>query len=273
MERALGIDPGAAGLGGSTSFQPVNVNELLARAYGNGNQTSAYGAVGQDKMVWMGPGYAQPGTPGKRGSQGTPANPGNMSIADAQKLVWRFTPEERALWEEYNLVDNGYIPGDAAAEGLWQNVLEGLAAQQAAMGEEGRMDPWEYMQMKIQRRRETEAAKGGGGGGSSTRSIVNLTNKQDATVLVDQALSESLGRRATSKEVNKFLSVLNKVERSNPTVVSASGQSGGSNPQLVAQEFAQSREGAAEFTASSSYMDWMMESLTKDPLMGIKSGL
>jgi hypothetical protein len=263
--------PGVSGLGGGA--QPFNMNEFLAGAYGGGNQTSAYGAMpGQDRMVYMGPGFARPATPNRKGARGTPADPGMRSIADAQKEYWNWKPgtPERQLWDEYTEADFGYIPGDNAAEGLWANVLEGLAARQAATGE--KIDPFQYMQSIIDYRKGMGSDKKGGGG-STTRRVVNLTNPQDAAVLVDNALGQYLGRQATSAEVDKFLSVLNKIERKNPIVSTASGQSGGVNQELAAKEFAQSREGAAEFTATTEYMDWLMQSLSKDPLGGMKSGL
>ena len=82
-----------------------------------------------------------------------------------------------------------------------------------------------------------------------------------------------LGRAATDKEVKQFLRTLNREERQNPVVSTSGGSSGGTNPQLVAQEFARSRPDAAEYLANTQYTDWLQELLSQEPMGGIESGL
>ena len=100
-----------------------------------------------------------------------------------------------------------------------------------------------------------------------------MTNPSDAKVLADSALSNYLGRAANEEETSMFLSTLNKAERQNPIITTQSSRSGGVNREQVAKEFAQSQEGAAEYLASTQYMDWFMEKLASDPTEGIESGL
>lgn len=99
----------------------------------------------------------------------------------------------------------------------------------------------------------------GGGGGGGTSSTVRLTNKQDAMVILNQAMASYLGRQARADELEKFLSLLNEQEMSNPTVATVEGdtvvQSGGFNPQAFAEEFAQGKEGSAEFQAATAFLD------------------
>ncbi len=121
---------------------------------------------------------------------------------------------------------------------------------------------------------------GGAGGGPSTTVQLNLTNQSDAAMLVDQALTQYLGREATAQEKEKFWGVLNGAEQRNPNVSQNSGgqnqsivNSGGVNPQQAAKEFAQSRKGAAEYMANTQYADWLFEKIAADPTEGIASGL
>jgi hypothetical protein len=121
---------------------------------------------------------------------------------------------------------------------------------------------------------------GGAGGGPSTTVQLNLTNQSDAAVLVDQALTQYLGREATAKEKEKFWGVLNGAQQQNPNVSQNSGgqnasivNSGGVNPQQAAKEFAMSRKGAAEYMANTQYADWLFEKIAADPTEGIASGL
>lgn len=122
--------------------------------------------------------------------------------------------------------------------------------------------------------------QGGGGGGPTRTEVINLTNPSDARVLVDNALTQYLGRRATQEESDTFFKTLNKLERQSPQITTESGkqtrkavQQGGLNRELVAREFAESREDAAEFMVQSQYMNWFEDLLTRDPTGRLTSGL
>lgn len=114
---------------------------------------------------------------------------------------------------------------------------------------------------------------GGTGGASGYSSVVNLTNPDDAQVLVNNSLNQYLGRDATDEERDAFLETLNRVERKNPIVSTPTSRSGGTNQQQVAKEFALSQDTAAEDTANTTYMNWMAEALMKNPNEGVVSGL
>ncbi len=126
---------------------------------------------------------------------------------------------------------------------------------------------------------------GGGGGGYSgpvTNTQVALASESDAEALVDQALNTYLGRQATDGERVNFWKQLNKAQAANPTVTtttpggpgqSSTVQTGGVNEQQAAQEFAMSRDNAAEFAVETQYMDWLVEKMSTDPTEGIASGL
>lgn len=123
--------------------------------------------------------------------------------------------------------------------------------------------------------------RGGGGGGSSmsvvTSTSTSLTDPGSARKLVDDALSNYLGRKATSKEQANFLKALNIQEQQNPTITrqvsktaGAGGVSnttqqvtsqGGFNPSTFAEEWAASQEGAGEYQAATTLLDAFIGSL------------
>jgi len=110
-----------------------------------------------------------------------------------------------------------------------------------------------------------QAASATGVGGPSRSQQVRLTDPQGARALINNALSQYLGREATAKEQQEFLSALNRQEARNPTVSVSSGGStvttGGFNPSTFAQEYAQGMGGSAEFQAATTYLDAFINAL------------
>jgi len=110
---------------------------------------------------------------------------------------------------------------------------------------------------------------GGGGGGSSTTIQYRLTDPDSAKQLVNAAMSNLLGRRATDDEFKEFLTSLNKEEKANPIVTTSSGDTvsttGGTSPTQITEDYVTSREDYAEYTAATSLMDAFMAALD-DPV-------
>lgn len=106
---------------------------------------------------------------------------------------------------------------------------------------------------------------GGGGGGSVT---IRLTNATDARVILNQAMTQWMGREAKPEEIAKFVKMLNSQERANPIEVSSDGtttvQKGGFNPATFAQDFVQAKNGSAEYTAVTSILDALIGALDGD---------
>jgi hypothetical protein len=271
--------PGNPSTAGAQGYSPVNGQELYAFAYGNGNAQSNFAqAPGTDGLVYMGPAYETPDKvyPGKFGSPGrtVKGNNGYVPVDYAAREIHSFGPAEREIWEAFSMHTNGYVPGLFSAEGNYRNVLLGIAQYQASTGK--KMGPFEYMvnvMNTTQPYSSKPGSRGGGGGGASSRTIVDLTNPMDAEVLVDNALTQYLGRQANRDELENFIATLNKVERRNPVTVTQSGRSGGVNQQIVAEEFAQAQPLAAETAAATQYMGWLVEALREDESGGIQSGL
>ena len=102
----------------------------------------------------------------------------------------------------------------------------------------------------------------GGGGGSAT---IRLTSPTDARVILNQAMTQYLGRQASAEEIDKFVKALNAQERANPVTTLFDGdtavQAGGLNPSTFAEDFARSMDGAAEFGAVTSLLDALIGEL------------
>lgn len=98
---------------------------------------------------------------------------------------------------------------------------------------------------------------GGGGGGGS----VSLTNPTSARGLLMQTMQSVLGRNPTSKEYTQFMDALKQAEMDNPMTVSVEGdtvvQSGGTDPGMIALDFAEST-GDAKAVKTSRYTDMLL---------------
>jgi hypothetical protein len=82
------------------------------------------------------------------------------------------------------------------------------------------------------RSRGGSSGGGGGGGGTggtstSSQTQINLTDPYTARNLINQTLSQSLGRLATSAEMKQFTAALNAAERANPQTSFTSGSQDG----------------------------------------------
>lgn len=178
-------------------------------------------------------------------------------------------PEDKERFRNaYRGATGSNIRSEATFMSNWRTSVIGAANFTAQTGRQ--ITPWEYMELLAG---GMSGARGGGGGGGGVSRVVDLTNPSDAQVLVDNALNSYLGRRATEEELGTFLSTLNKAERANPVVTTPSQRTGGVNRELVAREFAESRDEAAEFMVESQYMNWFEQLLNRDVTEGIESGL
>ena len=103
---------------------------------------------------------------------------------------------------------------------------------------------------------------GGGGGGSAT---IRLTSATDARVILNQAMTQYLGRQATADEINRFVKALNTQERAAPVTTLVDGdlmvQEGGFNPSTFAEDFARSMSGSSEYRAVTSLLDALIGEL------------
>jgi len=109
---------------------------------------------------------------------------------------------------------------------------------------------------------------GGGGGAAPITDSINLTDPGSAKLMLDQALSNYLGRKASKDEIAKFTGALTQKEMENPNHVAVAGstqvQSGGFNPQAFADSWASQQKGVPEFQAATGLLDTFIGSL-KNP--------
>ena len=145
---------------------------------------------------------------------------------------------------------------------------------------------WDYYRqsggygMDVQNRAAAGGAGGGGGGPVTSTSItksVDLSNPTSARGLVDSALRQYLGRRASSEEYAAFRQALNAAERKSPNVtkaVSTTSRTGGGSATSAqtmsrggidrgrfAEEWALKQEGSAEYAAATTVFDTFMKML------------
>lgn len=110
---------------------------------------------------------------------------------------------------------------------------------------------------------------GGGGGGGAPTAVVNLTDPGTAKQLINQSLQNYLGRRATNRELRKFVDALNEAEMGAPRTQGVSGgvavTAGGFNPATFAEDYAMGMEGSGEFQAVTNYLNAFIGSL-ENPL-------
>lgn len=103
---------------------------------------------------------------------------------------------------------------------------------------------------------------GGGGGGSAT---IRLTNATDARIILNQAMTQYLGRQSTAAEIDKFVKALNTQERAAPVTTLVDGdlvvQEGGFNPSTFAEDFARSMSGSTEYQAVTGLLNALIGEL------------
>lgn len=273
----------------STSMQVIQNAAAVGRA---GALTGR--AVAASGLVYMGADYMDPQTfadPGKAATprqlsaarRSTGATVSQWTVDRATAYAQAMSPQEKAMLFDYTTSLSGHTKHNEYTRlSAWNDAI--TKAQQQTYYTGRPVSPWDIMNAGINEYIALGGGSQGGGGGAgggptSTLSTV-LTNEMDAEVLVNNALNQYLGREATGDEIQEFYKQLNKVERQNPTLTTNTGgpnsqteQSGGMNRELVARDYALSRDDAAEYMANTQYTDWLMEAIMADPTKGIASGL
>lgn len=179
----------------------------------------------------------------------------NIMNVKAGSRPWN--PEElRKLWSEGVLASN-YIVRQTG-----QRVSPVEALRRYYLGDE---------EVPGMGQRRTSGGGGGGGGGySGPITQTRLTDPTTAENLLDTSLKNYLGRAATGKEKAEFVKALNRYEAQNPTVTTPMGPgssvtTGGAQPTVFAEQFAQKQEGAAEYQAATTYLDAFLSAI-KNPV-------
>jgi hypothetical protein len=212
----------------------------------------------------------------------------NMAAAAYVRNSWNVIPP--SIQEPiYEALDKAYGKGNytsAQVSALWKASTDDSANAVAMYS--GRQDinkipsPLDMALQRIPQLAQNgllpdgKLAKGAGGAGGISTSFqksIRLTDPGSARKLVDTALGQYLGRAATSEEQRTFMKALNAQEKAAPmmtqSTTSMSGRSsstssvttGGFDPNVFAEEYAQGQEGAGEFQAATSLLDTFIKSI------------
>lgn len=261
---------GTSGYGGALPGTFVNQREVLA-AGGMGG-AAGFSTAPAEAYVYMGPDYermdlvAAPVSKSPaaadyqaRRSALTAYRPVSVAVASFDML----TPQQRKQWAD---LSKSYIGYDASIErqrSLWESTT--LRAAQLGQITQQPISAWQLLQQDAEYEAGRRTAKGGGGAYTGPVTQVRLTDPDTAMALIDQSLQGALGRSASQKEKQRFMSALREYEMQNPTVTTGdqtgSVTTGGSNAQVFAQRFAESQEGSAEFSAATTFLDAFLGAL------------
>jgi len=187
------------------------------------SNTGMYIGVPDQYVVQQGVTTSNTGHPSQRGNQeiwGVPHYTNSMVNA-----LWGKGPEQ-VFNTQYMLYSLGYLPTltPGTMSDKTAKAFENAAADANRNG-------ITFEQMLSNRQRATGSggssggggASGGGGGGRSlartiTQTSVNLTSREGAMSVLSNALAAELGRQPSQAELTRFVTGLNRQERSNPTV-------------------------------------------------------
>lgn len=217
---------------------------------GGGVGTTPYGpfaaAAEEDPPVYMGKKPRSEVEP--RGLGTMPAT--SRKVGDVDQVMtrtealdqfyrWVGTPK-MDQWGDHlvavGLIDEEDKRDYATLSKYWQAAVE-EAANAYAADKSKKIDPWkmaEFMgSLGAGGSGGGRAGNGGGGKGgtfTSTSTSVDLTDPETARALVNNVLSNQLGREATPDEIASFTAVLSQAERSNPaTTVTTTTQDAAGN--------------------------------------------
>lgn len=176
----------------------------------------------------------------------------------------------KGVWEP-SWVNKAYSRGLQASAYAYANMGKRVTALDATM---------QFLAEDAAAGVNKKSGSGGVAGPSTTMAVtesVSLTDPMSARKMVDTALENYLGRRATAKEAAAFYSALGKAEEKSPTVTtqvstttpgggvtkvrSKTRSEGGFNANVFAEDFARGQEGSAEYQAATTYLDSFIGSL------------
>jgi hypothetical protein len=261
---------GISSYGGALPGTFVNQREIQAR--GGLGGAAGFSTAPVEAYVYLGPDYERmdlvdapvskspaAGDYQARQSALTAYRPVSYAVAMFDML----TPQQRKQWSDLVAKNIGYEGSIERQRSLWESTT--LRAAQLGQITQQPISAWQLMQQDAEYEAGRRAAKGSGGAYTGPVTQVRLTDPDTAMALIDQSLQGALGRSASQKEKQRFMSALREYEMQNPTVTTGdktgSVTTGGSNPQVFAQRFAQAQEGSAEFSTATTFLDAFLGAL------------
>jgi hypothetical protein len=246
--------------------------EARLAATGAGATTNPlYGGL-PNANVFMGRTVTQRG-PGRQYDAGYVQKDTLVSVQEAVAQLNEWGIKKRAKFAEL-AVAAGYLPTVTTDYDKLEPILTGMAVRSAKLYDRGiRITPWSLLEGSA----TGDPASAGPKTTTSTSTVSDLTDPKDAAMLVDQLLSERLGRAASDKEKQAFLAALNSYEKKHPktttttTTTSADGSTsnskttskGGVNPTSFGKDWTlgHNKDEAGSFQALSTYMPAFFEAL------------
>jgi len=218
-------------LASALTAKGIDLNAALAAANAAGGGTTS-----KKQQVWLGDhGIPSGPLPGLGGFKGVPYKPGGQtgfSIADpaegdpppkslvdidkAKLDILKWTEaEQEALAAK--LVAAGMLPEDytrSQLENAWENMVE-LAARYQSVGKD--LTPYDMIDLYG----GTDITTGKSNKptvSTVAQRQVSLSDPEEARRILNDALSNQLGRRATQEEMDDFQAALNDAQRANPVL-------------------------------------------------------
>lgn len=222
---------------------------------------------------------------------------GEYTKTDAKHQMWMTDPNSGS----FKRLNYYYQQLPAAAKKKWKSAssywnwavdLSYGRMSLAGNGTSGgvKQGPWDVMgefmtlspEMQSMLVKQSGSGPRGGSGrqslaGTTTSKDVNLTNKQDAKLLVNQVYQQLVGREATAAELAGFTTGLNKQEAANPvyttTTTDARGRvvsqkrKGGTNAQEIAKENAEANPEYHKNQAQTTYLNAFLNAINS-PVSG-----
>jgi len=203
----------------------------------------------------------------------TPQTPDVKSYQDAvnQFYTWDDTTKQRFRAELALAGANT----DQMSDGQLAKAWESYVAQSGAYWQNGNgrgLTPWDILAMDRTNRETQGPTKT-----TSTSTALDLSTRQDAQAVAQQAAKSLLGRDPTQAEITKLLGSLNQYERNNPRVTTTESiqQPGGGGSQtstttggvsadaraMIAQDQAKQGPEYGAYQAATTYYQAMMQVL------------
>jgi hypothetical protein len=147
------------------------------------------------------------------------------TLSEAQLEFYRWSKDDQSEWGDF-LLNLGLIEKDEARDyevlkNAWMVVLDEATGFTAA-GK--KLTPWDVARWMSNQNAQNGSKFSLGRGrssksftGTKARTDIDLTDPASAKALVNQVLSQALGRAANDDEVRKFTATLNAAERKSPT--------------------------------------------------------
>lgn len=226
------------------------------------------------------------GVPGQSVSVSSVGEPEDVapSMSEVLQEFYLWDENRRRKWGQH-LVALGLIsPEDVnnyrKLEEAWATIVQD-AANLYADGRGHKLTPWQAARFIAgdeedqERRRKSFADEAPFTGvKSQVSSSVDLTDPTTAKAVINDVLSQMLGRAANAEELSQFTATLNAAERANPTTTTTTGtydagdlvssssvSSGGLDRGQVIQDRAMNLPDYGAFQASTTYADALFRAI------------